>query len=188
MQHILFTLIARGVFLLLILSGCATDAPLVQTEDTKNTSLLHQHIIKAPPSLDPLDEYEWCDYVDNDHDGLTDEDWSELYPNFFGRICSVTGANQCENFGIWTCSADGAGLFCNAPMRIPTTEKCNGADDDCNGIADTDRWPELGVGCEIELEGCTVYGVWRCDDYTEDVYCTAEDDRDTLAACIPRTP
>lgn len=63
---------------------------------------------------------EMCDNIDNDCDGSTDEDLTQ--------ICQT----QC-GLGEETCSA-GQWVDCTAP--IPTEEICDGIDNDCNGEVD----------------------------------------------------
>lgn len=120
--------------------------------------------------------YEFCDWQDNDCDGETDETWKSLWGGLYGTPCLVTDEQGCVSEGRWGCDMDHDWLACNAPPVTPTHEKCNGADDDCDGITDNGvGWPELGSVCTITAPPCTVPGVWSCDPYTEMPYCTADD-------------
>jgi len=73
-----------------------------------------------------------CDGLDNDCDGLTDEDWPKK-----GDDCTV-GTGACENTGKKVCTADGKGLTCSVnPKPAADKETCdNLIDDDCNGVTD----------------------------------------------------
>ncbi|MFN8283198.1 MAG: putative metal-binding motif-containing protein [Chitinophagales bacterium] len=73
---------------------------------------------------------ELCDNKDNDQDGLIDE----AFP-LKGSVCTV-GTGACLRSGIWICNGAGTGLVCSATAGSPTTETCNGIDDDCNGVVD----------------------------------------------------
>lgn len=129
--------------------------------------------------------YEWCDYIDNDCNGQTDETWHQMFDGTFGETCTVIGANGCSNIGIWGCDYSHDWVTCNATPRNPEKEVCNGVDDDCNGITDTDVWPYLGAWCGIEYEDCTFSGVWECDPYSGVPYCTAENKEAIPDDCDP---
>jgi len=128
--------------------------------------------------------YEWCDYIDNDCNGQTDESWHQMFDGVFGETCTVIGDNDCKNIGIWGCDFTRDWVTCNATPRTPETETCNGVDDDCNGITD-DTWPELGNWCGIEHEDCMFSGVWECDPYSGLPYCTAENKEAIPDDCDP---
>ena len=82
---------------------------------------------------------ETCDGVDNDCDGQTDEELS-------GEPCEVNnGAGSCK--GVNTCK-DGASV-CDAPE--PQQERCDGADNDCDGVTDE--------GCDDDGDGYCALGI-----------------------------
>ncbi|MCX6781202.1 MAG: MopE-related protein [Candidatus Magasanikbacteria bacterium] len=118
--------------------------------------------------------YEYCDFRDNDCDGETDEVWKTLWDGLYGTPCSTTDENNCVSVGIWTCDMDRDWLVCSASPITSHVEKCNGLDDDCNGITDIDRWVDLGKPCTADVDGCVVTGIWQCDSYDETAHCSAE--------------
>lgn len=73
---------------------------------------------------------ESCDGRDNDCDGSTDENYTDL-----GTTCS-NGQGACEQSGVMVCAPSQSDTVCNAVPGTPTAEICNGLDDDCNGEAD----------------------------------------------------
>jgi MYXO-CTERM domain-containing protein len=73
---------------------------------------------------------EICDGKDNDCDGSVDEE----HPNK-GKTCTV-GVGACQSVGQYICKSDGSGTVCNVSPKSPTTEVCNGKDDDCDGQID----------------------------------------------------
>jgi hypothetical protein len=73
---------------------------------------------------------EICDGKDNDCDGQTDEDFTNL-----SQSCSA-GAGSCARTGRFVCKSDGSSVVCDAQPAPAGTETCNGKDDDCDGLVD----------------------------------------------------
>ena len=81
---------------------------------------------KGPFVLKPFDKLETCNGLDDDCDGVTDDNLTDT-----GGVCGVSQGNchqgtvQCVN-GAPKCSGN----------TTPQTEICNGQDDDCDGVID----------------------------------------------------
>jgi hypothetical protein len=93
---------------------------------------------------------ERCDELDNDCDASTDEGYSGL-----GQACEV-GVGACLAKGKKVCTADGKGVECGAKAGKPTTEVCDGLDDDCDGATDEELGSTTcGLGeCRITVQNC----------------------------------
>ncbi|MFB6262721.1 MAG: MopE-related protein [Bradymonadaceae bacterium] len=89
---------------------------------------------------------ETCNGTDDDCDGSVDEDFTSL-----GRNCTV-GTGQCERRGVMVCAAGGSTATCGATPGKPSTEICDGKDNDCDGTTDegcrlaTTSWPTYKFG------------------------------------------
>jgi hypothetical protein len=71
-----------------------------------------------------------CDGLDNDCNGEIDEDFPDK-----GTLCFV-GVGECRAPGNMICTADGSGTECSATPGLPSSESCDGVDNDCNGDID----------------------------------------------------
>lgn len=100
---------------------------------------------------------ESCNGLDDDCDGLTDED----YPNV-GMACDNGQLGICQIVGTIECLADGSGTYCTAPTVPAGIESCNGFDDDCDGNTDESLGSPIGLPCGGAMD-CTM-GVWDCVD------------------------
>ncbi len=98
---------------------------------------------------------EVCNYADDDCDGAADE----AFPTV-STLCSP-GVGACQRFGSMRCTADGTGVECSVAAATPTTERCNGLDDDCDNATD-ETFTTLGDACSAGLGVCTRYGTTVC--------------------------
>ena len=110
---------------------------------------------------------ERCNALDDDCDGDTDEDFLEL-----DTPCTA-GVGACAATGTFRCAPDGEGVECGAAPGQPRTPRCNGVDDDCDGVVD-EGWPELGHSCAAGVGACAASGVMICSEDGNSVTCDAQ--------------
>ncbi|MEW5982024.1 MAG: MopE-related protein, partial [Acidobacteriota bacterium] len=94
---------------------------------------------------------EVCNGVDDDCDGLTDDDIAPVPTTCGVGACGATGESTCQ---------DGVMVDSCAP-GLPTAESCNGVDDDCDGLTDDDIAPvptTCGVGACASTGALTCLG------------------------------
>ena len=108
---------------------------------------------------------EACNGVDDDCDMATDEGLTP--PSNFcnpNGVCAGTSA---------TCGA-GAGWVCNYPATYEDggETRCDGLDNDCNGLAD-DPFPLLGTSCGNGTGACRVSGTFVCNAMQTGTECNA---------------
>src|SRR5262249_10990735 len=97
---------------------------------------------------------ETCDLQDNDCDGQIDEG------NPGGGGACTTGQPGVCSQGTLSCQS--GALVCVRDSQ-PTTEVCNGVDDDCDGSVDEGD-PGGGASCNTGLPGACAPGVRHCID------------------------
>jgi hypothetical protein len=116
-----------------------------------------------------------CDGIDGDCDGLADDPWAnDVLPNALGKPCDLDNPPKkgaCRTMGKYICEPGGAQVTCSAMTctqdsdcavgsagmkcqgtscvgGTPSSEICNGIDDDCNGTPDDnvidEKWIDIG--------------------------------------------
>ncbi len=150
-------------------NGCTYDSQ-TDTWSCQGQCSAGVQVCQALSSPDPTNDWgaclgetgpttEICDGVDNDCDGLVDENLTEeCYPPGSGPD---TGCQ--ESGGVWTCEglcqtgtrtcANGVWSQCTGHVT-PALEVCDALDNDCNGLVDDDI-PGLGQPCSNALGRCT---------------------------------
>jgi len=130
-------------------------------------------ISQTPPSK------EICDNKDNDCDGKTDED---VQRTCYTGPPNTQGKGECRS-GIATCQ-QGKWSACTKQTH-PTTEVCDGKDNDCNGKID-DNWSEIGQPCKIGTNNCLVIGKWACSKDQKNMTCLGNIPKPTPEVCDGR--
>ncbi|MDF1565864.1 MAG: MopE-related protein [Deltaproteobacteria bacterium] len=127
---------------------------------------------------------EVCNGLDDDCDGLTDEEpeWSNL-----NQLCTVT-MGGCVANGIFVCDQlNPTGLtLCSATPGPPVVEVCDGFDNDCDGDTDEEAiWADLGEQCTTGVGSCERAGIRGCDpgDPTGATICLAVGGSEGVEVC-----
>jgi hypothetical protein len=81
----------------------------------------------------------------------------------FGTACTV-GVGACQRMGMRVCSGIGMST-CNVTPGAPSTETCNGIDDDCDGMTD-----ESNAGCMAPTPFCSGARM-RCEECRTNADC-----------------
>ncbi len=109
-----------------------------------------------------------CNGKDDDCDGQIDEDYPDK-----GRKCTV-GTGICARSSIYRCTKDGLNVECPVKPGSGTSEKCNGKDDDCDGLVD-ENWSNLGKNCRVQItKTCWATGKYVCNSRGTGVFCSAK--------------
>lgn len=112
--------------------------------------------VEDGPSIDSCDpDPETCNDADEDCDGLVDEDFSTK-----GTTC-IVGTGACLAQGTYECKSDGSGVECSEPPGMPSSETCDGIDNDCDMKIDEDFM--IGMPCDGPDADICADGVRVCD-------------------------
>ena len=116
---------------------------------------------------------ETCNGLDDDCDTFTDEISVECYTGASGCVPSGSGGFTCTGTcrsGTQTCNGNMLGA-CTGEVG-PSTELCNGLDDNCNGM--TDEGFPVGGACDNGQQGvCRQTGTLVCNAAGTGTTCTA---------------
>ncbi|MBK9261517.1 MAG: hypothetical protein IPM54_17135 [Polyangiaceae bacterium] len=110
-------------------------------------------VLDCVPDIAPGSVTETCNSVDDDCNGTTDDGYN------IGGQCFV-GIGGCSEEGTYVCDGMG-GATCSAVPDGPEQEKCDGADNDCDGVIDNGLG--LGIICTSGLGECVASGMTACD-------------------------
>ena len=87
--------------------------------------------------------------------------------------CALGDERPCPGgCGVQRCDAEGRWSACD---EGGAAERCNGADDDCDGIVD-ESFRGLGIGCNIMVEGCSAQGLFVCNPAGDGTVCQPTED------------
>lgn len=107
---------------------------------------------------------ELCNGLDDDCDGLHDEDYVGL-----GAICEI-GFGGCTASGYKLCGEDMASLQCSVNPVTGGSELCNEIDDDCDGAYDED-FPSKGNLCQVGKGECVAFDKYICTEDGTSLVC-----------------
>lgn len=141
--------------------ACTGAVPVCSFDACTNRTRVHC-TYAAAVEIDPvtcavaMDETP-CDNADNDCDGAVDE----AFPTK-GAGCDDGLLGVCRTAGVLACNGTGTALTCDTsqspPPQLPSNERCNGKDDDCDGT--TDENPPTGL-----IDTMVQVGAFKIDAY-----------------------
>ncbi len=117
----------------------------------------------APGQPDSPASPEVCNGLDDDCDGLVDDDLFAEDGTPVGQVCA--GRGRCPD-GVYQCGEGGA-ILCStlppSPLAPVDVETCNGIDDDCDGLTDDGLdWQGILVGQPCDPPGECGIGTVIC--------------------------
>lgn len=113
---------------------------------------------------------EECDDLDNDCDGITDEELVGCCDEGDVQDCG-NDVGECQK-GQMTCQADGSWGQCENAVG-PTDDLCDSKDNDCDGNTDED-FINLNSACQIGQGDCLSHGIYACTEDGQTTECNAE--------------
>ena len=129
----------------------------------------------------------WCDNLDNDCDGETDELFLDGGLISYTDLSGATGLWKGDACGVGACGGGlvlcndaRTGLTCSTVGDV-SAETCNGADDDCNGVIDN------GFNLSTDEANCGACGVTAPCPVTRNVQMASASQAATLSGEIAPT-
>ena len=106
--------------------------------------------------------YEFCDENDNDCINGIDDPFQGTTLGSLDTIC-YNGQGDCQQPGPYICNDDMFSTFCSAveDLSLATTELCDSADHDCNGVPDVDAFGNA-ITTECYTGSTGTEGVGEC--------------------------
>ena len=112
--------------------------------------------------------------IDDDCDGEIDEGFR------VGEGCEI-GLGNCTAQGTRICNAARDATLCDAPPGVPEPERCDGADNDCDG--EIDEGFDLGSVCSVGVGACVAQAIRVCDPAGEGSICDGVPGEPTEERC-----
>jgi MYXO-CTERM domain-containing protein len=131
-------------------TACNTPNPSICKPGVNNCNA---GVLECVANIEPGSVAETCNSVDDDCDGTVDDGYN------VGATCFV-GIGGCSEQGTFVCDGMG-GATCSAIPDGPEAEKCDGADNDCDGAIDNGLG--LGTLCSVGMGECVANGTAVCD-------------------------
>ncbi len=118
---------------------------------TGSTSCVNGSVANSCAAGTPAASDTTCNGVDDDCNGVVDEDYVSTPTNCGVGACASTGSTSCVNGSV----ADS----CTAGTPAASDTTCNGVDDDCNGVVDED-YASVPTNCGVGV--CASNGATSC--------------------------
>ncbi|MEE9386941.1 MAG: MopE-related protein [Nannocystaceae bacterium] len=99
---------------------------------------------------------ELCNDIDDDCNGVVDDGFQRA-----GTQC-WSGKGECKAKGMYRCGPDGTTSRCDAPVKKPSQEICDGKDNNCNGKIDDGYIQGTGDSCSTGRAGACNAGRRQC--------------------------